>query len=246
LVRSLVEPLRRVLAIAAMISRRGLRAWYSYAASAIVNLWLMTMLTVFGLKRIALHVLVGASIYTLFSSCIASIVYDAYYSVTRLKELLLVSPLTRIEFLLGISLGHMIAAATMCIPYIALLSYLHPTPALAPMYLFTALSSWIVATSIGYLIPCRDPFAVGPRASLVASILTLLPPVYYPPTLAPAWLRPWLALVPTYDIATIAKNMIGLEQSTPTELALCTALLAIEAATLLALAIRREERLLER
>ncbi len=235
----MVCALARIIAIAIMIARRGVKSWFSYATSALLNLWLMFMFAAFGIQRVALHVLVGAIIYTLFSSCMLSVVYDAYYEAIKLRELFLASPLSRIEFLLGISLGHMMAATIMSIPYEAILAYLRPTPLIVLVYVFIALSSWIVATCIGYLIPSRDPFTVGPKASLIASLMTLLPPVYYPDTLLPSQARYLLAAIPTYSIAKISKVLLGIERGSAAILVLCALLLTIEMLALLWVAIRR-------
>ncbi|NPA97001.1 MAG: hypothetical protein GXO32_05315 [Crenarchaeota archaeon] len=238
----MVYTLKRIIAIAMMISKRGLRAWYSYVASALLNLWLMSILMLYGIYSIAKHVLVGAMLYTLFSSCMVSVVYDAYYAAIKLKELFLASPLSRIEFLLGISLGHMFAAAIMCLPYIAVLTYLSPTPMILPTYIFISISSWIIATSIGYLIPSKDPFTVGPKANLIASMMVLLPPVYYPESLVPQPIRPWLVVIPTYSIAKIAKVALGIETGNSLILIVCSVTLIIEACILLGLAMICERR----
>lgn len=81
---------------------------------------------------------------------------------------------------------------------------------------------WAFASALGFTLATyfndvRETFVFAPLISLV---LTVLPPVYYPITYLPAWIRPFAYLSPTTYAAQLLQAGIGL-----THLSLTTAAL---------------------
>ena len=235
----LANSVRRVLVVAYLIGKQGFSAWLSYAASAVLNLWLFALFFAVG-SSISMHILVGASIATIFSTCIGSALIESYHGLLGFRDFLLVSPLTRYELRVAISLGHLIPSLAMCTPYIALLIIEVGDAAKAfSAFAISASLAWAVATTLSYAAVKRDVVSSGRIADIISSAMLYLPPVYYPPTLLPENIRLLALAAPTYNISQLAKAALGIEHLSPQEIVVHVTAYAIELAILVVIAKKR-------
>ena len=148
-------------------------------------------------------------------------------------DMLIASPLTPGAYIAGMTLGSMLFMAFDAVPLAALaaaigawrelIAGIAAALLLLPVSVFTGLA---IAMSI------RNPGSVSAATNTVASLLQLLPPVFYTAAILPPWLRPVALITPTSAAAELARSLSGLPHVyTPADtLAALTAWLVLGAA----------------
>lgn len=110
--------------------------------------------------------------------------------------------------IMGAALFHsMVSYGVLLIAFVAFNDYLHWTAVLAPMVvlplvILTLGLAWVLA-SLGVFL--RD---VGQTISIVTTIMLFLAPVFYPVTVLPEEMRPWLMANPLTFIIEQAREVI--------------------------------------
>jgi len=230
---------RGALGVALLVSRRGFRAWQAYVNSILHTVWLLALFYVLGGAKLLPHVLVGAVLSLALSSGSSSAVYEAYYSLIKLEDAFLASPVGVLEFRFGLALGHLLPSVATILAYSALLALsvsAHPLAVAAALTL-VVLVPWAAGVLLGYVV-ARGDLNAGPKVNLIGNILTLVPPVYYPASILPEAVRPLSYLAPTFNVAELAKILLGVEPVDVHHAALCGFFLGLELAALWVLARR--------
>jgi ABC-2 type transport system permease protein len=135
-------------------------------------------------------------------------------------------------------LGEITFSAPSIAILIGLLGYLHLIGLNVAVLLGVMFLAWLSASSLGfflstYILQSRSAFSI---TSLVATLLTVVPPVFYPITIIPTTFR-WLAyLVPTTHLSILMQATIGLQSYSTLTLAFSWSVLIGFALLLLAIA----------
>jgi len=129
---------------------------------------------------------------------------------SRFYDIFMSLPGTVIEKTLGISIGISLPA----IPYIVVLTtFLALSTGISHLayILFGIVFLWIWSITIGtYLgIQIKEPLTIMRLSTILTTILTVFPPVYYPLDIVPASLRNILILIPTVSASRIMSGEIS-------------------------------------
>lgn len=158
-----------------------------------------------------------------------------YRQDLKMQEMMVASPVGAFTWVLGFALSEFVFAipgmSIFIVLSVLLGSYVFGWVSAVAIFA-TLVLIWIFATSLGftlstYLKDVRETFAIAPILSI---FLTVVPPVYYPISYIPLWLRPLAYISPTTWAANLVQGALGL-----TPLSLTQGLL--DGAVLLACAI---------
>jgi ABC-2 type transport system permease protein len=138
----------------------------------------------------------------------------AYLRLERqLQQVFVASPVTPLAYILGMALSELAFSLPAMTLFLAILFLVHPVSALAGAGLVgLLLLTWLMATSLGFFISTlfSQLREIWPIGTLVFSVLSVLPPIFYPATEIPASWR-WVAfLAPSTFAAQLADRLAGL------------------------------------
>ncbi|RLE66352.1 MAG: hypothetical protein DRJ34_05470 [Thermoprotei archaeon] len=221
--------LKSILGVALLESRRGFRAGYAYISSILSTVWLLIFFYILGGPSFLPHVVIGSIISLILSVSGSSAIYDAYYDLIKLRDIFLASPVSPLEFRIGIALGNLLPSIPTLSAYFILLFFI-TNVSLACFFIttfVTILITWIMGVFIGYIVS-RGDLNAGPKINLVNKLLTLLPPIYYPTSLLPKELRFLAYLVPTYNISELVKCQLNIAFSGTYHIEICTIFLVFQ------------------
>jgi len=139
----------------------------------------------------------------------------AYLRLERqLQQVFVASPVTPLAYILGMALSELAFSLPAMTLFLIILFLVQPIGVLGAMGLIgLLLLTWLMATSLGFFISTlfsqlREIWPVG---TLVFSILSILPPIFYPATEIPADWR-WVAfLAPSTFAAQLGDRLAGLD-----------------------------------
>ena len=130
----------------------------------------------------------------------------------RFQDFCVASPLTAIDYMIGLSLGEITFVAPSLAVLLALLAYLGFIGLNFPVLVIVMFLAWVSSSAFGfflstYILQSRSAFSL---TALVATLLTVLPPVYYPIEVIPQAYR-WIAyLVPTTHLSILMQSTLGI------------------------------------
>ncbi|MGP8076401.1 MAG: ABC transporter permease [Thermoplasmata archaeon] len=138
----------------------------------------------------------------------------AYLRLERqLQQVFVASPVSPLAYILGMALSELAFALPAMTLFLAILFLIQPIGALAALGIVgLLLLTWLMATSLGFFISTlfSQLREIWPIGTLVFSILSIIPPVFYPATEIPAPWR-WVAfLAPSTFAAQLADRLAGL------------------------------------
>lgn len=138
----------------------------------------------------------------------------AYLRLERqLQQVFVASPVTPLAYILGMALSELAFSLPAMTLFLAILFLVQPVGALAGAALVgLLLLTWLMATSLGFFISTlfSQLREIWPIGTLVFSILSILPPVFYPATEIPEGWR-WVAfLAPSTFAAQLGDGLAGL------------------------------------
>ena len=138
----------------------------------------------------------------------------AYLRLERqLQQVFVASPVTPLAYILGMGLSELAFALPAMVLFLSILAVVHPIGAAALAALVgVVLVTWLFATTLGFLISTlfSQLREIWPIGTLVFSLLSVLPPVFYPATEIPAGWQ-WVALLaPSTFAAQLAGHAVGL------------------------------------
>lgn len=138
----------------------------------------------------------------------------AYLRLERqLQQVFVASPLSPLAYLLGMALSELAFALPATVLFTSILVLVTPVGPFAVAALVgVVLVTWLLATTLGFLISTlfSQLREIWPIGTLVFSLLSVLPPVFYPASEIPARWQ-WVAmLAPSTFAAQLADRAVGL------------------------------------
>ena len=131
---------------------------------------------------------------------------------SKFQDFCVASPLSAVEYLIGLSLGELTFVAPSLAVLIGLFAYLHLIEWTFPIILLVMILAWIMASALGFflstfILQSRSAFSI---TSLVATLLTVIPPVFYPITIIPEKFRFFAYLIPTTHLSILMQSTFGI------------------------------------
>ena len=149
---------------------------------------------------------------------------DANFNRVQFKfqDFCVASPLSAVDYMIGLSLGELTFSAPSLAVLIALFGYLGLIGWNFPVVIVIMLVVWIMSSALGFflstfILQSRSAFSV---TSLVATLLTVIPPVFYPIEVIPSNIRFLAYIVPTTHLSILMQSTLGLQQFSLGQLAL--------------------------
>ncbi len=144
----------------------------------------------------------------------------AYLRLERqLQQVFVASPVRSFTYVLGMALSELAFAIPATVLFLGILDLVHPY-GLAALGVLVAilLLTWLMATTLGFLISTffRQQREIWAIATLIFSVLSIIPPLFYPIAEIPAAYR-WLAfLSPSTYSGQLAEWAVGLDRGAVT------------------------------
>ena len=210
------------------------------ASSALVEGILLVFVWVLA-RDLLPFALLGSLVYSLFLIGQYVLSEAAYIRIDhRLNEMYNASPLSPEAYFLGMASGIGIGylPTTLFLFAIALLVVPMTAGGLGAV-LLVLLAVWTISASVAYTISTlfKDMKAIWPWASLIANVLGVVPPVFYPLDRWPAEWRTVALVLPTSGGAALAEAAAGILPLTGGEVALAATTLGLEAFVAFAVAV---------
>jgi ABC-2 type transport system permease protein len=171
-------------------------------------------LALFAGGHAALPALVGAVVMSLAFNGL-NVAQSVYYNKHwfRFQDILVASPVSPLSYAFGLSLSTLITASlALVLSFTILLVFAPISPLNFLAVIAIAALMWLAMVFIGHAIglSVRNMRWANSIPQVLGFLLGFLPPVYYPLSLLPAFLRPIAMLVPSTDAAQLAKYYFGL------------------------------------
>jgi len=175
------------------------------------------LVLVIGREEAIGYALIGGVVLSMSSSTfglLGDIVW--YRSSLRLQEMFLATPTPYWAYVLGLALSAYIWGSPSIAGFIALLyiyGVVRDLYGLAYILILTA-ALWITVSFIVFLISTyiKTERLVWPIASILGLGLSVFPPVYYPITMLPEWVRPIAIAPPTASASLLLQAHSGILQ----------------------------------
>lgn len=180
--------------------------------SAMTPFTILFFLFVVGGGSYLAYGVVGATISILVQAGL-SLGADATYNRIqyRFQDFCVASPLTAIDYMIGLSLGEVTFVAPSLAVLLGLLAYLGLIGLNFPVLVVVMFLAWVSSSALGfflstYILQTRSAFSL---TALIATLLTVLPPVYYPIEVIPQVYRCLAYIVPTTHLSILMQSTLG-------------------------------------
>ncbi len=218
-----VAAARRVIAVAALLSRGGLRQPMLYVAISAVPASYFVLMWLLGGARLGRHALVGALVAFAINAGVVSLPQTALAVRWRhLDELILASPVSRRQFLTALAVSRLVyIAPPLLVVLVVFVAVNRPAPAAMALVMLCLIVGFTLSCTAGYALAVRwnNPVTISSVANMVGLLTVLLPPVYYPVSLLPPWAGWPVLAVPTASLADLTRAAAGLATPHPGRLA---------------------------
>ena len=174
----------------------------------------------YGLIGATISILVGAGLFLGSDATFNRLQY-------KLQDFYVASPLPAVDYMLGLSLGELTFVTPSLAILIVVFGYLRLITWSFPLALVVMLLAWVFSSAFGFflstfILRSRSAFSV---TSLVSTLLTVLPPVFYPIKVIPSSFRLLAYLVPTTHLSILMQSALGLQSYPQNQLILSWAVL---------------------
>jgi ABC-2 type transporter. len=174
---------------------------------------------IFGGPRATTYGLVGGVISTIVSSSII-IETDAAFIrlILKVQDMFVASPCTPLTYVAGLALSELMNGLPGIVIFLALLTHFNHVGVLGDaLIVFSAALTWASISSLGFFIStfARDPRDLWVYSPILTVMLSFLPPVYYPLSVIPNWVRPLAYLAPTTYSAELIRIASGISTGDP-------------------------------
>jgi ABC-2 type transport system permease protein len=174
---------------------------------------------IFGGPRATTYGLVGGVISSIVSSSII-IETDAAFIRLMLKvqDMFVASPCTPLTYVAGLALSELVNGAPGIVIFLILLAHFNPVSPLGGVIIgVSVVLTWASIASLGFFIStfARDPRDLWVYSPILTVLLSFLPPVYYPISIIPTWIRPIAYLAPTTYPAQLIRMSAGITKGDP-------------------------------
>jgi ABC-2 type transport system permease protein len=167
----------------------------------------------YGLIGATISILVGAGLF---------LGADATFNRLQFKfqDFCVASPLPAVDYMIGLSLGELTFVTPSLIVLICLFGYLGLVTWSFPLAIVVMLLAWVFSSAFGFflstfILRSRSAFSV---TSLVSTLLTILPPVFYPIDIIPQSFRFLAYLAPTTYLSILMQSVLGLQSYPESEI----------------------------
>lgn len=168
----------------------------------------------YGLVGATVSILVGAGLF---------LGADATFNRLQFKfqDFCVASPLPAVDYMVGLSLGELTFVTPSLAVLIFIFGYLRLITLSFPLALVVMLLAWVFSSSFGFflstfILRSRSAFSV---TSLVSTLLTVVPPVFYPIEIIPQSYRFLAYLAPTTYLSILMQSVLGLQSYSQEQIA---------------------------
>lgn len=165
-----------------------------------------------------------------------------YKNDFRLQDMIVSTPTTPFAYVAGMAVGEVIYV----IPALAVLVtlteiYIHPSVFSALELLAVLLLMFLASVTLGFTLSTFSSDIIQSFAfsSIISTLFSTLPPVYYPITYIPLPYRYFAYLSPTTYAAEISQNLTGMIELSSSQVVTAWVVLAAVSLTLLLISIRK-------
>jgi ABC-2 type transport system permease protein len=169
----------------------------------------------YGLIGASISILVGAGLF---------LGADATYNRLQFKfqDFCVASPLQAVDYMVGLSLGELTFVTPSLAVLIVFFGYLGLITWSFPLVIVVMLLAWVLSSALGFflstfILRSRSAFSV---TSLVSTVLTVVPPVFYPIDVIPSNFRFLAYFVPTTHLSILMQEAFGLQSYSSSQIAL--------------------------
>ncbi len=209
--------LRRVLGIAFLSSR-----WIKVQPMWLIQTFLITIgffiiLYMWGGRHGVVNFLVGAIIASMWGQGINVVAQEiAWYRIMRLYEMFVATELTPSALVLGVFVSSLAFVATEFAAYLPIALVFNGLRYLV-LAVLIGLGELVISLLLGLAIALRVSIATNISAitNPIASILQILPPVFYPASMLPNLVRYIAMTCPTAAAAEVVRQVAGMGAAVP-------------------------------
>lgn len=204
---------------------------------------LLIFIALFTSEEMVGFALSGGLIMVVASNGIGLMGDAAYYRIyLKFQDMVVASPTRPLSYMLGLALSGFIYATPGIMIFVLLMWHFGYLIRGGEILLYLLLC-WASTASLGFAISgfLKEARHVWPLISILTFIFTIIPPVYYPSSALPGWIRFLGEAVPTGGAATLLHHAMSLPRSSLTglEVVRLAIILTIETVLLLFLALRK-------
>jgi ABC-2 type transport system permease protein len=139
----------------------------------------------------------------------------SYKIQNKFQDIVVASPVSPLIYMFGVALSELIFGAPALLVLFGLMAWYGATTAAILTTMGVVILLWITTTTIGFFFSAYAPstqnaFIIN---GFIATLLSVLPPVYYSISILPAFLRPLAEVLPTTDASALFQGAIGLGYS---------------------------------
>lgn len=141
----------------------------------------------------------------------------SYKIQNKFQDIVVASPVSPLTYMLGVALSELIFGLPALLVIFGLIAGQGATPAALASSLGVVILLWMTTTSIGFFFSAYAPstqnaFVIN---GFITTILSVLPPVYYPISVLPTYLAGAAQLIPTTEASALFQGAVGLEDPIP-------------------------------
>ncbi len=138
-----------------------------------------------------------------------------YKIQNKFQDVAIASPVTPLTYMFGVALSEIIFGSPALLVLFILMALQGATASALVATVGVVLLLWIATTAIGFFFSAYAPstqnaFIIN---GFITTILSVLPPVYYPISLLPSYLVPIAVVLPTTVAASMFQGALGLGYS---------------------------------
>jgi ABC-2 type transport system permease protein len=134
----------------------------------------------------------------------------------KFQAIVVASPVSSFTYFISIALSEIAFASIPLAVLLAIVSERGAGPLALIQIVGVILLTWITTSSIGfflstYVLNTRTAFLT---VTFISVIISVLPPVFYPLSIIPSYLRPFAELAPTTHASILIQNLMNVSTST--------------------------------
>jgi ABC-2 type transport system permease protein len=152
----------------------------------------------------------------------------SYKVQNKFQDFVVASPVSPLIYMFGVALSELIFGLPALLVLFGLMALQGAGPATLVVIFGVVVLLWATTTAVGFFFSAYAPntqnaFIIN---GFITTILSVLPPVYYPISVLPPYLVPIAVALPTTDASALFQGAIGLGYSVPPALSFGVLLVA--------------------
>ena len=139
----------------------------------------------------------------------------SYKIQNKFQDVVVASPVSPLTYMFGVALSELIFGSPALVVLFGLMALHGASPPALALTVGVVALLWITTTTLGFFFSAYAPntqnaFIIN---GFIATVLSVLPPVYYSISILPRFLVPVAEVVPTTEAASLFQGAIGLGYS---------------------------------